>query len=176
APYAFLWSPGGETSSYIQLIPPFQNGTISVHISDTIGCSYQKEMMIKVKPCHLDTIVSEDDSNDTQTPDDGPIGNGKFVSPGVHRVTNATAFDYSLKVYPIPATETIQVEWAIDMDDATTLIIYDIRGQLMYQSNLSKPEIDGHRTQINVRDYVDGVYLVLLQTKQTILTSRLLKM
>lgn len=176
APYAFLWSPGGETTSSIQLIPPFESGTISVHISDTIGCSYQKEIMIKVKPCQLDTIVSEDDSNETQTPDDGPIGNGKFVSPATYPISNVNAFDNSLKVYPIPATETIQVEWARDMDDATTLIIYDIRGQIVFQSNLSKSERDGHRTQINVRDYVDGVYLVLLQTEQTILTSRLLKM
>lgn len=175
-PYTFLWSPGGETSPAINVIPPFQSGSYAVNITDSIGCSYQKEILFKVQPCHLDTIVSEDESNETHTYEDGPIGNGNLISPSVHHPIGGFSFENNLRVYPVPATDRIHVEWAGDIDDASTLIVYDIQGQMMYQAELSKQERDIHRTQINVREYVDGVYLVILQTKQSILASRLIKM
>jgi len=176
APYSYLWMPNGETTSFIALYPPFQNTAFSVSIQDSNGCMYQKEMLLKVQPCHLDTIVSEDESNDTLSHDNGPKGNGNFIYPQLHPPTNAYDFENHLKVFPIPATDLIHVEWSSDIDDATTLTVLDTRGQKVHQTILSKTEQDGHKMQLHVRDYSDGVYIVILRTENSILTSRMVKL
>ena len=176
APFEYLWSHGGETTPSITLLPPFQSAEYSIHIMDSFGCTYQKEIMFKVHPCQLDTIMTDDESNDIHTEEDAPVGGGKIAPPIIDVVSPADISTDKLKIFPLPASDFINIEWPKDVHDATTLIVLDPRGYQLYQEALSKIEIDKHRTQINVSGYADGVYIVILQTKQSILASRLLKM
>lgn len=176
APFAYLWSPGGESAPSITLLPPFQSSSYRVQIVDSIGCTYQKEIFFKVHPCQLDTIVTDDESNDMHTEEDAPVGGGKIAPPIIDVASPAAISTDKLKIFPLPASDLINIKWPNDIDDATTLIVLDTRGYQMHQTELSKTELDKHHIQINVSDYADGVYIVILQTKQSILASRLLKM
>lgn len=95
---------------------------------------------------------------------------------GRTRLARTYEIENDLKVYPIPATDFIHVEWPSDIDDATTLTVLDTRGQKIYQVLLSKTEQDGHKMQLHVRDFAGGVYLVILQTNQSFLTGKMVKL
>lgn len=176
APFSYLWNPGGETSSSITLSPPFQPSVYTLHIMDSIGCTYQKEIMLKVKPCHLDTIKPDDESNDTQTDEDPPHGGGNYSSPGVSIAIVDESKAEALKVYPIPSTDYVQIEWPAGTDDAKELAILDLRGVLVHQVTLTPIESRAHRLRTNVEYYPEGIYLVILKTHDRILTAKLVKM
>ena len=176
APFQYLWSPGGQTTSSITLLSPFQSSSYRVQIVDSIGCTYQREIIFKVHPCHLDTIMTDDESNDMHTEEDAPIGGGKIAPPVIDAVSPANISTDKLKIFPLPASDFINIEWPKDVHDATTLMVLDPRGYQMYQAEVSKIEIDKHRMQINVSGYADGVYIVILQTKQFYLTGKVVKM
>ena len=176
APFQYLWSPGGETTPSITLSPPFQPSVFSMHIVDSIGCSFQKEIILKVHPCHLDSIMTDDESNDMHTEEDAPIGGGKISAPAIDIMPSVSSSANRLKIFPLPASDFINIEWSKEIDDATMLMVLDPRGDKIYQTKLSKIEADRHRMQINVSSYADGVYIVILQTKQSYLTGKMVKM
>jgi hypothetical protein len=176
APFQFLWSPGGQTTPSITLFPPFQSSSYHVQIVDSFGCVYQKEVLFKVQPCQLDTIVPDDESNDTPTDADIPIGGGKITIPDFDLISNNSAFANRLKVFPLPTRDLINIEWPNEIHDATTLMVLDPRGDQMYKKELSKMEVDKHHMQLNVGSYTNGVYIVILRTKQSYLTGKMVKM
>ena len=176
APFTYLWNPGGETTSSITLSPPFQPSVYTLHIMDSIGCAYQKEIILKVKPCHLDTIMTDDESNDTQTDEDPPHGGGNLIKPGTAIMAHAVPSGNMLKIFPLPTTDDIHIEWPKQSDDATSLTVLDPRGYVMFQTGISKSEMNEHHIQIDVRDYADGVYLIILQTRQSFLVGKFVKM
>ncbi len=175
APYAFLWAPGGETTPAITIFSPFQNTAVTLDMIDSIGCTYHKEVRIQVRPCLLDTIGMDDESNDTQTDEDPPHGGGNYSSPGVN-VLQSDLNSQALKVYPVPATNEVLIEWPADADDVKELAILDLRGVQLYKATLSPLEKSGHRLRLDVDEYIDGVYLVILKTQERILTAKLVKM
>ena len=172
-PFHFLWSPGGETTSSIIVIPPFQSSSFGLSITDSIGCSYQKLIQLKVIPCQLDTIMSDDESNEDHTYDDPPIKIGKITNPFAN--PTYVAKPDKLKVYPLPATDFIQVEWPTDVKDAISMDIFDTKGSIIHQATLTHEERELHLLKTNISHYTDGVYVVILRTSQTVFSAKLVK-
>ena len=175
APFQFLWNPGGETSSSISIFPPFQSGAYALNIIDSIGCTFQQQIKLKVTPCHLDTIMPEDESNDHHTFDDPPVVIGKSGNPGTHH-PSTTIETVGLKVYPIPATDFVYIKWPPQVTDWTTLEILDIQGNFIHRTTPSGPERDDHFSKLDVQLFTDGVYIVILRTSSAIYTAKFLKM
>jgi len=171
APFHFNWSPGGEISPSITVLPPFQSSSFSLNITDAIGCTYQKEILLKVIPCQLDTIMTDDESNEDHTIDDPPIKIGKIANPSA----NPTFIADKLKVYPLPATDFVQIEWPIDVSDASTIEIIDTKGSVIHQATLTEQERELHFIKTKVGHYADGVYVVILRTSQTVYAAKLVK-
>ncbi len=176
APFSYMWHPGGETTPAITIFPPFQNTAVSLDMVDSIGCTYHKDIRIQVRPCQLDTIMPDDESNDTQTDEDPPHGGGNYATPGVSNSSLGIGRSQSLKVYPVPASDYVQIEWPATTEDAKELAILDLRGVLVHQVTLTPVESRAHRLRTNVEGYPEGVYLVMLKAKQGILTAKLVKM
>ena len=171
APFQYLWSPGGDTTTSIAILPPFQSSSFTLHIVDSIGCTYQKEINLKVIPCQLDTIMTDDETNEDHTFDDPPIKIGKITNPSA----NPTFIADKLKVFPLPATDFVQIEWPDDISDATTIDILDTKGSVVHQATLTDQEREMHFIKTNVRHFSDGVYVVILRTSQTVLAAKLVK-
>lgn len=176
APYQFLWQPGGNTTSTISIIPPFQPATVSLDISDSIGCKYHKDIVIKVHPCHLDTIKSDDESNEDHTFDDPPIRGGKviFNEPGF--IPTNLNEPIALKIYPQPATDLVYIDWTHIADDAMELFIFDINGAKVFQSAVPVSDRKRHRLQVSTDHYSGGVYFVMIKTNHSMLTGKLIVM
>lgn len=92
----------------------------------------------------------------------------KFSNEPVHSPVE------SLSVYPNPAMENIHVELFCEKDGNGFLQLFNNIGQLMYSRNIVIA--DGMYTdQINMADYVPGLYLVRIETGDIIKTSKFLK-
>jgi hypothetical protein len=173
APFQFLWSPGGDTTSSIAELPPFQSSTFTLDIVDSIGCTYQKEIQLIVHPCQLDTIMPDDDSNNPHTSDDPPILIGKQSGPDPE--VNSSVYTNTLKIFPQPATDLVNIEWPGNIDDAMEILILDTRGSIVYRSILSETTQKDHSVQLHTGQYSGGVFVVVLQTRRSILSGRLVK-
>ena len=176
-PFQFLWQPGGITTPEITLYPPFQNSTYTLAINDSIGCNYQAEMKIQVRPCQLDTIIhTDDESNDGHTFEDPPpmpVQGGKIIytedglqsPPGIHSI--------GLKIYPQPTSDVINIDWTAMADDADELMMVDTKGSVVYRSRLSPSDRKEHRVQVYTSHLGSGVYIVLLRTDRSMVSGRM---
>jgi hypothetical protein len=174
-PYQFLWTLGGQTTPDITIYPPYPFLDYSLVITDGNGCISYHEHHIQLKPCHLDSIASDDESNDMHTDEDRPIGNGNFNSPGSPTVSMADVMNHHLMVLPVPATDMVRIEWQEVIKDAASLIIMDTRGQIVHQSDISITQRNDQVLQLNIKEYVSGIYMVILQTGKSITTTKMMK-
>ncbi|MEI6348774.1 MAG: YCF48-related protein [Bacteroidota bacterium] len=84
----------------------------------------------------------------------GTILKLKTESQTIESIENITSKS-PLIVYPNPATETVNITINHIVDENTTINIYNILGNIIYSEKLKQP-----KTQINIRDFSAGVYLV----------------
>jgi hypothetical protein len=175
-PFQYLWTPGGHTTSSITLFPPFQSSAFTLDIIDSLGCTYHRDIQLQIRPCQLDTIMMDDESNDTHTNDDGPINGGKvtFHDPGFK--PSVISKPVAIKIFPQPATDLVNIEWTDFADDVLEIIILDAKGSIVYKSTLSTSARKDHRVQVHLGHYARGVYMVMLKTSKTMFTGRMVKM
>lgn len=79
-----------------------------------------------------------------------------------------------LTLYPNPATDYIAVVFTQMPNTAATISISDLSGKLMQSESFSTADIE-NGISIDVSDYVDGVYLVKIQTGDQTFVERLIK-
>ncbi len=67
-----------------------------------------------------------------------------------------------LHLYPNPASNTITVEWSVELNKTYQLDVYDIIGALVY-SNVIKTNNNGkYSEELNMNNYASGVYTVCI--------------
>ncbi|HSF88674.1 MAG TPA: T9SS type A sorting domain-containing protein [Saprospiraceae bacterium] len=174
-PYQYAWSPGGENTSSIVLLPPFQSSLFHVAITDSIGCTYRDSLSLHIIPCHL-VIMPADTSNEMHDPDDRPIRKVMPLSLYPNELIAVTENEKKLNVFPIPASDFVRIEWQDDLGDDAKLIVMDARGQMTYQSDISTAERSNRGLHFNIKEYATGVYLVILQSGKTITSTKMMKM
>jgi hypothetical protein len=79
-----------------------------------------------------------------------------------------------LKVYPIPANESVMLEWSFDLERDATVEIYNSHG--MVQDILNVSSADGQRKRIDMSDWSQGIYYISLSNGDFRYVARMVKM
>ena len=175
-PYHYLWSPGEDTLRSLVLHTPFQPGTISLNISDTIGCATEDTLIIKLKPCHFDDMYPGDEHNDTINPQNPLPHDGNFSFPVVKKYSLNTEEIYSksFQIHPTPTSGNANVVWSFDLQHDATIEIFNTQGLKLKRIPIYANE--GHQKQIDVQFFMPGVYLVRFSNEDFRFVTRMVKM
>jgi hypothetical protein len=82
---------------------------------------------------------------------------------GTTSTTGPEANQKNIRVYPVPASDRVNVEWALDVRHTTVINIYNIHGALLKTIPVSLA--DGRNKQIDISDLASGVYWISLQSR-----------
>ena len=175
-PYSYLWNPGGYTTDTLVIHPPFQNSALELIVTDQAGCTARKDIQVSLKNCLPIVDPPTDESKDTLTKEDPPLPDDNFNDPHIAYRAGNVADLSQLSIFPVPTTDFVNIQWPPECIDANDIIIVDSRGHTMHREALSAFEKQEHQKKVNVREYANGVYHVILYTKQSCLASKLVKM
>jgi hypothetical protein len=84
---------------------------------------------------------------------------------------NTTPVAHSLTIYPVPAEKTITIETSFSTSESKTLSVYNLSGQLVYESKLTDAV-----AVIDVEKWPQGLYFVSLASNNQIETGRFAKL
>jgi len=80
----------------------------------------------------------------------------------------------SIRVYPNPVTDNITLEFELDNQESLTTMIIDAQGKVINQDK--QTFLKGLNTnRINVSELTPGIYIVALQTSNSLVTQRFIK-
>ena len=114
--------------------------------------------MYKRQPLTYDSLC-----NETITSDTVDLSCGLYVS--IKDIPLKEDYDKVLKIYPIPATLTINFEFK-DLKTVTTLSIYDSYGRLVEEKTVPAHTKE---MQMTISAYRLGLYLAVLKNAEGIL-------
>lgn len=80
----------------------------------------------------------------------------------------------NLKLFPNPANDIINLNYSLIEENAVSLKIYQSNGQLVYSEDIEKQTVGNHSTSINTSYLSRGLYYICLQTKNQILTQKII--
>jgi hypothetical protein len=92
-------------------------------------------------------------------------------SPVITQVDAMAEEEYSLSIFPNPATNELVV-WSSEFGDGAQLAIYNVLGEKVYEERLTSDL--GPRT-ISVADFPSGIYFVRVKTEKGITTAKFVK-
>lgn len=105
----------------------------------------------------------------------GPFGNSVLYVDNlsfnnlITSVSEGTSRNFEFNLYPNPASDFVTLNTDFTNNEDLTLNFYNVVGSLI------KSEIIKHNTrQINIAELCDGIYLVLIKSKDLIGTQRLI--
>jgi|GEM_PF-1113555 len=174
-PYNYLWSPSEDTLQSLMLHAPFQSGTISLTISDTIGCLTMDSLLIKLKPCQIDDPGNE--PNDTINPQPPLPNDGNFTFPDVKKYNRSVQEKYNIspfQIHPSPTYGSATIEWSFDLQHDAVVEIFNSQGFSLKKISVNKNE--GHQKQIDTQSLTPGVYFVSFSNGEFRYVTRLVKM
>jgi hypothetical protein len=91
------------------------------------------------------------------------------------RLTNATATQLSLNnVYPVPATNFVNVAFVSPSNATATLTITDLTGRVMTTNRVDAQQ-GSNTVNINLNGYTAGMYMVTISTENATATTRFIK-
>lgn len=79
-----------------------------------------------------------------------------------------------LSVYPNPASDILNVDFAVNSDMNTRIDILDINGKIVYTSNLGLKQTGSHNTSIDISNLSSGAYFVSIAGAKGRLTKKLI--
>ncbi len=88
---------------------------------------------------------------------DGKVGYSEVIS--LRRNTNLSEAEFS--VFPVPADQTVNLQYTGKLDDNFEMIIRDMSGKLISQNTINPRDNNGIQ-QIQISDYDKGVYIITL--------------
>jgi photosystem II stability/assembly factor-like uncharacterized protein len=96
----------------------------------------------------------------------------KYGTLGLSNKTISALDENSVRVYPNPALNTVNIELAEGLGEATLVSIYDMTGKLLYTKthNLSV-----NKASIDISNFASGVYSVRIETENNTFTQQLIK-
>ena len=167
--YEFVWLPTGLSTGHLTLIPPFSSSAHTLMISDDIGCAGVKEFFISAEPCIVG--IDYDVSNEDPTHEESPLGDGNFFDPAISNRSEANG--EFIRVIPTPAHQHVIIEWSPHIQNVVEIKTYDASGREVAQIFM-KGETTNQK-QINIQEFPQGVYWVLLKTQTGNHFTRILK-
>ncbi len=173
--YSYFWS-STDTTSSINVLPPFHNSHYRLLVTDSIGCTGQAEVEIKLKPCliDIDTTLPNDESNDDPKKEDPPASGGNVVNNHINTRSVSVSDEENIKIYPIPSKDRITVEWPKSLLHPTQIFICDTKGILLRTLIVDQHAIN--RMEINISDLTLGVYFLTLQSEHNVKSAQFIKM
>jgi len=147
APYLYTWTDNeGNVIDPTEIYPPIGTSKYWLTVTDANGCaSIQKRFSIIRYP-----------NKDIY----------EFAVPGL------TGLGYMLS-YPNPATDYVNVYAEFDSESEATLKIYDLKGELVFITNISSTkQYDG---QINVSELTSGAYTIVIETYEDTIINKFIK-
>ena len=95
------------------------------------------------------------------------------LSDPTTEVQNITARDANFTVFPNPAQNTVSIDLSAFADQPITMRVVNMLGQDVYHETFTNTGT-GIQT-INTSKWVDGMYLIAIETQGAVLTKRLIK-
>jgi hypothetical protein len=80
----------------------------------------------------------------------------------------------SLKIYPVPSQDIINVELKTDKPESLIWFISDMIGQTVKKDFIDTKSIN-HQTQINIKDLNRGIFILRIQSGENILLRKIVK-
>jgi hypothetical protein len=82
--------------------------------------------------------------------------------------------DRMIRLYPVPADQSVVLEWAFDIQRDALIDIYNSQG--MWQEQIEVNSSEGNRKMINTAQWPSGIYLVSLSNTDFRYVAKLVKM
>jgi hypothetical protein len=79
----------------------------------------------------------------------------------------------SFNVYPNPATENVEVSYALKNNSTVNVTITDLSGKVVYASNLGNKAAGAHALNVNTTTFSNGIYVVNFATDNAVITEKL---
>lgn len=86
---------------------------------------------------------------------------------------NELGFGRNVKVYPNPVSDQLTIEINTDVNEGSVISIISMQGQIIYSETVSENASD-YRTDINVNDYANGIYLLKLEDENSSIQQRII--
>lgn len=96
----------------------------------------------------------------------------KFGTLGLSNKTISTLDENTMRVYPNPATSTVNIELAQNLGENATIEIYDMTGKLLHSRPHNLLETNA---SLNIDFLASGVYTLKVQTETSTFTQQLVK-
>ncbi len=93
-----------------------------------------------------------------------------FVGVDEPKITNISDF----RIYPNPASDIINLNYTLLDENSAVLRIFSTNGQLVYKEEIDKQSAGNYTSIVNTSFLSRGVYYLTLQSKNQILTQKLI--
>lgn len=161
----YHWLPGNETTSTLTI--PYNSSltSVSVIVTDSFGCQSESEITITRRFCEL---VTDNDVPGPTPTDPYPFDGG--LTP---RNSETKAEPFSLIVYPNPAKEEILIDWGTQIENPSTVTVYNVNGVALWTQKLDRGF--DRRIAVQTGSYASGTYIVVFTQKDKTSTTRFIK-
>ncbi len=85
-----------------------------------------------------------------------------FEGPVGIEEPETTFSNESLNIYPNPATEITNINFNLKSRQNVSIMVYDMRGRMVYSENLDNMSMGEHTHQLSVSTFNKGIYVVKL--------------
>jgi PKD repeat protein len=94
----------------------------------------------------------------------------KWANPPIGIKENST--DASTSVYPVPAQESVTIEFYSNTKDKVNIKIYNPTGQMVYE-NTGRKTTPVYRANIDVSALSAGIYMAVIETGEQVFTKKI---
>ncbi len=139
--------------------------TLFLHVGDTVTFNRPSQINWLIGTTHHPNVTSVEYNATSITTDSvivsNQVGNFKFYVKveAVVGTSENTLTREELKVYPSPATSETKISFFADKSDMV-VNIFSLNGQLIYQDDASREVGAINIVELNVSEWLRGVYLV----------------
>jgi Secretion system C-terminal sorting domain len=131
---------------------------------------------IQVKPCDGSFLPHHNNSSQTSLQCAGGQGNriGVFDNAVISSPEELN-INKGLKIYPIPSSDEINVEFELETSEKTVLYVYSVDGKMLKTFEKISEKGVNH-LKINILDLVDGKYEILLISESKQISTSFIKL
>jgi hypothetical protein len=157
--YSFYWPATGDTTSSMTVYPPYVDTTFIVLVTDSNGCVEQGNLFVSQdSSCVIFEFDAQyDESNEGLDDADPPMSGGK-VSPKPVVPDDPQNEQSGITVYPLPANESVNIHWTFDVQQKTTLNIFNMHGVLIGEYPVLPK--DGQLKNLDTSTWLPGMYII----------------
>jgi len=148
--------PAGGTWTFIgNDIADFQNGFLTPIISGHVTITYSVD----------DSSSCNSTSTATKT---------VFISPSIFGATSVDDIDpVSISLFPNPATNEVSLQFTLSEINDITIKVIDLNGKVIETQSFNNATTGANSITLNVSNYANGIYSVVLQSNETLTTKKL---